>query len=117
MTGRGIWGDTVTLIRREVVGQDVYGNDVEGETREELSGVAWQTVDATETHISQRDQLLAHFRVYIRGFFDVTGLDAVEYTCPARGLIRAEVHGRPEVHRSATGRLNHTAVSLREIQG
>ena len=40
MTGRGIWGDTVTLVRRDVVGQDVYGNDVEGETRQVLSGVA-----------------------------------------------------------------------------
>lgn len=117
MTGRGIWGDTITLVRRAVVGTDVYGNDVEGETRETLSGVAWQPVDTTETQTTTRDQLLAHFRVYIRGFFDITGLDAVEYECPAAGLIRAEVHGRPEVFRSASGRLDHTAVTLREIQG
>jgi len=117
MTGRGIWGDTVTLIRRDVVGQDVYGNDVEGETRETLTGVAWQPVDSTETQTQQRDQMLAHYRLYVRGFVDVDGVDAVEYVCPAHGLIRAEVHGRPEVFRSATGRLDHTAVSLREVRG
>ena len=117
MRGRGIWGDTVTLVRREVVGQDAYGNDVDGEVREELSGVAWQPVDSTETRTQQRDQLLAHFRLYIRGFHDLSGLDAVEYVCPAAGVIRAEVHGRPEVFRSASGRIDHTAVSLRDIEG
>lgn len=117
MTGRGIWGDTVTLVRRDVVGTDVYGNDVNGETRETLSGVAWQPVDSSETRTQQRDQLLAHFRLYIRGFHDLSGLDAVEYMCPAAGLIRAEVHGRPEVFRSASGRIDHTAVSLRDIEG
>ena len=117
MTGHGIWGDTVTLIRRDVVGQDVYGNDVEGETRETLPGVAWQPVDSTETQTQQRDQMLAHYRLYVKGFLDIDGVDAVEYTCPAHGLIRAEVHGRPEVFRSATGRLDHTAVPLREVRG
>lgn len=117
MIGRGIWGDTVTLIQRKVVAQDVYGNDIEGETREELSGVAWQPVDSTETHTEQRDQMVAHYRLYIPWYHDLTGLDAVEYTCPGAGLIRAEVHGRPEVFRSATGRLNHTAVALRVVDG
>lgn len=117
MRRRGIWADTVTLIRREVVGTDVYGNDIDGEQREELSGVCWQTVDTTETQTTTRDQILAHFRLYIRGFHDLTGLDAVEYHSPIGGRIHAEVHGRPEVHRSVTGRIDHTAVSLREIQG
>lgn len=117
MRRRGIWTDTVTLVRRAVVGTDVYGNDVDGEQREQLSGVAWQSIDTTETQTGTRDQLLAHFRLYIRGHHDLNGLDAVEYLCPAAGLIRAEVHGRPEVHRSVTGNIDHTAVSLREVQG
>lgn len=117
MRGRGIWGDTVTLIRRGVVGTDVYGNDVEADTRETLSGVAWQPVDSTETQTQHRDQMVAHYRLYIRGFHDLTGLDAVEYQCPGAGLIKAEVHGRPEVFRSASGRLDHTAVALRVVDG
>lgn len=117
MSGRGIWGDTVTLVRRDVVGTDVYGNDVDGETRETLTGVAWQPVDSTETQAEQRDQMVAHYRLYIPWFHDLTGLDAVEYVCPGAGLIRGEVHGRPEVFRSASGRLDHTAVALRVVDG
>jgi len=117
VSGRGIWGDEVVLVRRDVVGTDVYGNDVDGEVRETLTGVCWQPVDSTETQTQQRDQMLAHFRLYVRGFLDIDGVDAVEYASPSQGVIRCEVNGRPELFRSATGRLDHTAVSLREIRG
>lgn len=107
-----IWTDTVTHIRRRVSGRDHYGNDVYAEQRETLTGVSWQTVDSSETHTQDRDQTLAHFRVYVRGFLDVAATDEFEHAG-----IRAAVHGRPEQQRSPTGRLTHTAIQLRETRG
>lgn len=116
MNGRGIWGDTVTLIRRTVVGQDKYGDDVQGETREVLEGVSLHSVETSETQTQQRDQLLQYYRLYIPWLHDLSGLDAVEWESVG-GTKQAEVAGPPQVFRSASGRLDHTAVSLRQIGG
>jgi hypothetical protein len=39
---------TVTIIRRRVSGQDAYGNDVYGEDREDVAGVAVGQIDSTD---------------------------------------------------------------------
>ena len=83
----------------------------------EIAQLRQELEAAQQLAAQQRDQMLAHYRLYVKGFLDIDGVDAVEYTCPAHGLIRTEVHGRPEVFRSASGRLDHTAVSLREVRG
>lgn len=108
-----IWRDTITLVRRTLTGErDKYGKDVYNETRTPVSGCSFQSVDSSERHDTSRDQVLSHYRVYIRGFVDVAAVDAVEY-----GPITAEIHGQPEYNPSPTGRLTHTMIQLRDVRG
>ncbi|QVJ00330.1 hypothetical protein KGD82_16335 [Nocardiopsis eucommiae] len=109
----GIWADTVILIRRTVAGRDRYGNDTYTETRQTVTGCSWQAIDGAERHDQQRDQTVAYWDLYLPGLdTDVDAVDAFEH-----GPHRAEVHGPPQYHRSASGLLDHTAVRLREIKG
>lgn len=112
MTG-GIWADTVTLVRRVVVGRDRYGNDVYEDTREDIDGCSWQPLDSAERADQVQDQTVAHFDLYLPGLtIDVDAVDAFEHAG-----TRAEVHGPASYHRSASGLLDHTAVRLQQVRG
>lgn len=111
----GIWADTVVLVSREVSGRDKYGNDTYTETRTTIAGCSWQPIDTSERHDTGRDQVLAHYRVYVpylMGPTEVTAIDAVEYSD-----VIAEIHGDPQFQRSASGLLDHTVLPLREVDG
>ncbi|CAM4138166.1 hypothetical protein [Nocardiopsis rhodophaea] len=107
-----LWFDTVTWVKRRVGGRDRYGNDTYTEERVPLRGVSWQSVDSAEDDDQTRDTITAHYRLYIRGLVDVEPTDAFEH----RGIV-AEVHGKPAQDTSPTGRLTHTAITLRYVRG
>ncbi|WP_160051290.1 hypothetical protein [Nocardiopsis sp. FR26] len=112
----GIWGDTVTLVRRVVVGRDRYGNDVYDETRETITGCSWQPLDSAERADQTQDQTVMYYDLYIPGLdVDVDAVDAFEHD--GVRAERAEVHGPASYNRSASGLLDHIAVRLQQIKG
>ena len=103
--------DTVTVIRRTVVGQDARGNDVYGETRIDYDRCRVQPVSSTAV-LDNPVRITSHLRVFGPPGMDVAATDNVEY----QGT-RYEVDGEPARWGSPTGRLAHVEVLLRRVTG
>jgi hypothetical protein len=108
--------DTVTLISREVAGDDRYGNQVLVDTEVTLPYCSIQPMWGQED-INRADLAIDRFRLFIPGSawidlqIDPTMLDAVRFNG-----ITYEVNGEPQPWR-LHGVIDHAVVYLRHVTG
>ena len=105
------FGETITLVRRTVTGQNGDGNDVYGETLTDVSGAFDPAVGFERTQ--GMDQVESQPQVYLPAGTVVASVDAVI----VRGL-RFEVDGTANVWNSPfTGWSAGVAVPLKRVTG
>jgi len=108
--------DTVTLIHREVAGQDRYGNDVMMATETVVPGCSMQPMWGQES-VGAADEVTDRFQLYLPGLaltdLDIDPLvtDAVKF----RG-ITYEVNGEPQPW-WMDGYIHHLVIFCRRSTG
>lgn len=71
-----LFGETVTLIRRSVTGQDADGSDVKGTAEVVINNVAWDPGTSTEAVVGQ-DQVVQTPRFFLPAGTVVDPVDAI----------------------------------------
>lgn len=106
------FGETVTLHKREIVGEDDYGNDVIAETATPVPGVPVWPRTSAET-VQARDQVVDGLWALLPAEHDPSAVDAVT----VRGR-RYEVDGEPgRLLSPLTGTDAGYQVALRRVTG
>jgi len=106
------YGQTVTVVKRTVSGQDSYGNDTYTETKTDIYPCVVQTSGSVET-VQFTDQVSDSLTMFLPYGTDITAIDAVEYLG-----IRYEMQGDPSVWQSPfSGRTSPIQISVQRITG
>jgi hypothetical protein len=107
------FGETVTLIRRSVTGQDSDGSDVKGTTEVTIEHAGWDPGTSTEA-VQGQDQVVQMPRFFLPAGTVVDPLDAIRR---ANGKTY-EVTGEPGDYQSPwTGWAPGVVVNLRRVAG
>jgi len=108
--------DTVTFIRREIAGQDRYGNDVKVDHETDVGGCSIQPMWGQET-VSNIDQIIERYQLFMPALasidqgLDPDALDAVRY----RGVVY-EINGRPQ-RWLLDGNVDYFVIFCRRVEG
>jgi len=102
---------TVTLVRREVVDQDGFGNDIHATVRLSIDGCSVQPRASVEDGAG-RAQVISGVVLYAPAHTPIGASDVVEHDGR-----RYEVVGDPGVWRSPIGLFDHQQVALRRVTG
>lgn len=108
--------DTVIFIRREVAGQDRYGNDVVVDHETTVGGCAMQPMWGQEA-TGNLDQIVERYRCFMPALalidqeVDPDAVDAVRF-----GGLLYEVNGKPQ-RWVLDGNLDHFVLFCRRVEG
>lgn len=109
-------GDTVTFIRRDVAGQDRYGDDVTVDHETTVSGCSMQPMWGQET-TGTLDQVVERYQCFMPTLalidqeVDPEAIDALRF----EGLLY-EVNGRPQ-RWTLDGSIDHFVIFCRRVEG
>lgn len=107
---KGSLRERVTIFRRVVTGQDIYGADVYGESAGVEVRAAVMVLDATEDEVS-RDTRISRYRIMLAPDAQIGGIDRVVWR--GRSL---EVIGEPQPN-TIGGLAHHFEFDCREVRG
>ena len=112
-----IGSDVVTFIRREVVGEDRYGNDVRVDHETDIPGCSFQPMWGQED-VGNLDQVIDRWRLFMPALAVIDQLidpEAVDRIRVA-GLLY-EINGKPQPWTDLDGNLDHIMVFCKRVEG
>jgi len=108
--------DTVTFIRREIAGQDRYGNDVKIDHETVVGGCSMQPMWGQEI-VSNIDQAVERYQLYLPALaFIDQGLDPDVIDAIRFGGIVYEINGKPQ-RWLLDGNIDHFVIFCRRVEG
>jgi hypothetical protein len=108
--------DTVTFIRRDIAGQDRYGNDVTVDIETVVGGCAMQPMWGQEM-VTNLDQVIERYQLFLPALAVIDqGLDPEAVDAVRFGGLLYEINGKPQ-RWILDGNVDHIVIFCRRVEG